>query len=345
MPRLSAAERNQAVGHLQAGESRTDVALAFGVSLSTICRLWTRFQTNGTTDDNPRSGRPRVTTARQDRLIVHNHRRNSFIPATETARQTVGMHGRLISNRTVRRRLRNGGLHCRRPVVRPILTPRHRQQRLQWTQNRQHWTWRQWRTVLFSDESRFCISNGDGRIRIWRRAGERYADHNVMEVDTWGGPSVMIWGAIALNHLVGPVFFRNVGPGRGNGITAQRYINQVLRPVAVPYIQQHNNLVLQHDNARAHSARQTVAFLQQNNIRVVPWPALSPDLNPIEHFWDHIQRELNNLQPRPATAPQLERSIRQIWRNVQQATVNRLIHSMPARCRAVVNANGGHTSY
>ena len=35
----------------------------------------------------------------------------------------------------------------------------------------------QWRRVLFSDESRFCISTTDGRLRVWRRRGERYAVH------------------------------------------------------------------------------------------------------------------------------------------------------------------------
>ena len=183
MPRLTAAERNQAIARLQLGESRTDVANRFGVALTTVSRLWTRFQANGNTADNPRTGRPRVTSARQDRTIVHRHRRKSFETAAETARRTIDSHGRPISSHTVRRRLRNGGIHSRRPAVRPILTPRHRQQRLIWAQNRQHWSWRHWRTVLFSDKSRFCVSNADGRIRIWRRRGERYAGANVLKVD------------------------------------------------------------------------------------------------------------------------------------------------------------------
>ena len=43
-------------------------------------------------------------------------------------------------------------------------------------------------------------------------------------------------------------------------------------------------VTLMQDNARPHVARVT-QFLQQNNVNVMPWPAVSPDLNPIEHKW------------------------------------------------------------
>jgi hypothetical protein len=119
----------------------------------------------------------------------------------------------------------------------------------------------QWRNILFTDESRFCVSHCDGRVRVWRRRNERYADQNVLEVNAWGGPSIMIWGGISINQLVGPVVFQNIGPGRGNGVTAQRYVDQVLRPTVLPHFQQHVNMTLQQDNARPHTARVSMDFL------------------------------------------------------------------------------------
>nr|KAG5687606.1 hypothetical protein BaRGS_031397 [Batillaria attramentaria] len=56
-----------------------------------------------------------------------------------------------------------------------------------------------------------------------RRRGDRYADNCVVENNAWGGPSLMLWGAIGHNQVLGPVIFQCLGPGRGNGITAQRY--------------------------------------------------------------------------------------------------------------------------
>ena len=66
------------------------------------------------------------------------------------------------------------GLTARRPYVGPVLSAHHRQQRLHWAQRHLHMTRRGWRAVLFSDESRFSLSMADGRIRVWRRARQRY---------------------------------------------------------------------------------------------------------------------------------------------------------------------------
>ena len=56
---------------------------------------------------------------------------------------------------------------------------------------------RQWRRVLFTNETRFTLYRADGRRRVYRRRGERFADACVVERDRFGGGSVMVWGGIA----------------------------------------------------------------------------------------------------------------------------------------------------
>ena len=61
-------------------------------------------------------------------------------------------------------------------------------------------------------------------------------------------------------------------------ITATSFIENVLEPVGLSFIQGVTNGIFQQDNARPHVARSTLGFLDKNNVNVMPWPARSPDL-------------------------------------------------------------------
>ncbi len=68
-------------------------------------------------------------------------------------------------------------------------------------------------------------------------------------------------------------------------LNAQRYSDEILRPIVVPFI--HNqHLMLQ------HVARICTQFLEAENIPVLVWPAYSPDMSPIEHVWDALDRHI-----------------------------------------------------
>jgi transposase len=92
----------------------------------------------------------------------------------------------------------------------------------------------------------------------------------------------MVWGGIMGRRKI------NLIVVQGN-LDVQGYINQILQPETVPFIQRHGPAILLHDNARPHDARICRQFLKRNNVNVLPWPALpwpavSPDMNPIEHI-------------------------------------------------------------
>ena len=103
MPRLSQPERDRVIGILQAGHGCLAVARVFGVYRSTITRLAERYHATGSSNDRPRTGRPRVTTGAHDRANRLAHLRDRFRPATKTAAETIGTHYRPVSGRT------NGG--------------------------------------------------------------------------------------------------------------------------------------------------------------------------------------------------------------------------------------------
>ena len=78
---------------------------------------------------------------------------------------------------------------------------------------------------------------------------------------------------------------------QGN-LNAQGHINQILQPEAVPFLQRHGLAILMHDNARHHIERICRQFLNRNNVNALPWPAVSLDVNPIEHIWDYLGRKV-----------------------------------------------------
>ena len=216
MPRLNQNQRIQTLTMLARGDNDSIVSRAFGCHRNTIIRLRQRFQQTGGVADRRRPGSPRVTNPRTDRFITLTHLRRRFQTATSSARQ----YG--ISKQTVLRRLRQARqpIRPRRPYLEQVLTARHRDARLQWAQRHFRWGRQQWAHVLFSDESRFNLSHHDGRIRVFRRRGERFADNCLIARDRFGVGSVMVWGGIMGRRKT------NLIVVQGN-LNAQGYINQI----------------------------------------------------------------------------------------------------------------------
>ncbi|KAL0170303.1 hypothetical protein M9458_034899, partial [Cirrhinus mrigala] len=177
--------------------------------------------------------------------------------------------------------------------------------------------------------SRFSLYRADGRQRVWRHVGERFADVNIVDRVAHGGGGVMVWAGVCYGQRTQVHFIDGI-------LNAQRYHDEILRPIVVPFIHDHH-LMLQHDNARPHVARICTQFLEAENI-----PAYSRDMSPI---WDALDCHIRQRVPVPANIQPLCTAIEEEWTNIPQATINNLINSMRSRCVALRKANGGHTRY
>ena len=138
----------------------------------------------------------------------------------------------------------------------------------------------------------------------------------------------MVWGGI---HSHGNTPLVNVDNFAAGSLTAQRYIDTVLQPVVVPYMGDHHPSILMQDNARPHTARVTMNFLDGHNIPLLPWPAQSPDMNPIEHVWDYIGRQVY-ADSTITTRDGLRRAVHQAWDNMPVDYLQTLVHSMRSQC-------------
>lgn len=152
--------------------------------------------------------------------------------------------------------------------------------------------------------------------------------------------SILVWGGITAHGRTPLVINdRNL-----TGIWCRDNIFQHV----LPFIQNHGQqTTLQQDNARPQVACVVLDFLRQQNVNVMPWSAVSPDLSLIEHVWDEMEHHLRNRPNSPLmlALAELGQELVQIWNNVPQAFLTNLIASMRRHRQSCIDANGGHTRY
>jgi hypothetical protein len=146
----------------------------------------------------------------------------------------------------------------------------------------------------------------------------------------------MIWAGISLEAHTDLVFVEN------GAMTAHRYILECVEAHVVPYAPFiGENVLFMDDNAHPHMAKIVVRYLEQVGIRLLPWPANSPDLNPIVHVWDFLGKRVRRRQLRPETLNGLRVALQEEWAQIPQD----YIQSMPNRLRDVIRGRGGNTLY
>lgn len=337
---LDAAGAARAVALADAGFSQRRIGRMLGYPRTTIQDAIRRYRETGSYTRRPGQGRRRCTSERDDRYIVSNVLRNRFTTASEARNRLFEVRNVSVSLRTIRRRLAEKGLGSFRPARVPELTSAHRRARLAFAREHLNWTLDQWKAVLFSDESRISLRGPDGRQRVYRRCGERFAECAVVETVGYEGGSIMVWGGICYDARTELVVF-----DRGS-VNAHKYVTEVLEPHVMPFGPFiGDNFVLMHDNARAHTARIVTNYLDAVNIQRLPWPARSPDLNPIEHVWDNLKRRIRSRTPAPTTISELKTAAVEEWGNIPQSDIQDILEGISNRLQEVIRAKGGNTHY
>ncbi len=169
---------------------------------------------------------------------------------------------------------------------------------------KKNWTVAQWSKVLFSDESKFCISFGNQGPRVWRKGGEAQSP-SCLKSSVKFPQSVMIWGAMS-SAGVGPLCFLKTN------VTSPVY-QEILEDFMLPSADQlfkDADFIFQQDLAPVHTAKSTRRWLNDDGVGVLDWPANSPDLN-IENLWGIVKRKMRNK--RPKNADELKATVKETW--------------------------------
>ena len=150
----------------------------------------------------------------------------------------------------------------------------------------------------------------------------------------------MVWGCFVKNRL-GPLVILD------GKVTGQVYRN-LLQDHLLPFFDSLNDEIpylFQDDNAPVHWAATTMRWKDENMISCLPWPAQSPDLNPIEHVWDYLERKVRARQRKPKNRDELVTALQEEWNKIDTQYLENLVQSMPRRVKAVIENHGYPSKY
>lgn len=311
------------------GITQKEISLKYSIPKSTISRIIKR----GNVVSCHKGGRPRKTTDKKDRKIT-----NFFKKHPQATSKEVKVHMELdINPSTGRRRILQAAIQSFRPAKKPFISKENQKARLTFARTHLDWTLQKWKTVLFSNESKFNRHESDGRQHVRRPRSERLNPKYTKGTVKHGGGNVMVWGC-----------FSGQGIGlirRVEGIMVSEDYKQILKNTMLPYAEWKMPLVwwFQHDNDPKYTSKLVKAWISEQHINILQWLPQSSDLNPIENLWEIVKRRIGNqiLKKREDHVREIEKQCNKI----PKTFIDNLIAPMLKRCASVTKNKGYAIKY
>src|SRR3984957_13248717 len=338
MRTLSLASQNHILSLLDAGHSATQIAPNTGYSLGPVSKLRSKHRSHlsKSLDDRP----PKLSSAniRHAQCLISSGKADTAVDVTKALKNITNQS---LSAQTVCCSLKAAGLKAVAKKKKPFLSKRHKKERMDFALAHQDWTVEDWKKVVWSDETKINRLRSDGRKWVWKKAGEGLSDRLVQGTQKFGGGSVMVWGCMLWD---GPGYACKID-GRMDGDLYLKILEDDFQASLSYYGKSAGDVIFQQDNDPKHTCKKAKAWFQDNDFNVLLWPAQSPDLNPIEHLWDHLKRRLSEHEVAPKGILELWERVEEEWNKIDVEVCQNLIESMPRRVAAVLKAKGGYTKY
>ena len=100
---------------------------------------------------------------------------------------------------------------------------------------------------------------------------------------------------------------------------------------------------MQHGNDPKHRAHIVTKWLDEKEVERLKWPSFSPDLNPIEHIWNEVERRMR--KEKAQNEFELKQALLKVWYTIGNDVTKKLVDSVPSRLYEVIRMNGYPTRY
>jgi transposase len=330
---------NNIITLLDSGLSLRQIGLQLGVSHLTVRRVRDKARPN---IQKGQGGRPTKLTITDKRKLLRMVMSGKADTAVQLSQELKMSTDTTVSAETVRRTLKGAGMKAVVKKKKLQLLPRHIRQRLDFAKRHQYWTVDDWKQVIWSDETKINRLGSDGRKWIWKKKGDnRLTDRHIQGTVKFGGGNLMIWGCMSaegvgyacrIDHRMDAKVYTDI-------------LDDYLLPTIDYYDLEKDNIIFQQDNDSKHTSKAAQKWFENNEIEVLEWPAQSPDLSPIEHLWEYLERRLAAYKTEPKGMLELWERIEIEWDKIPLEVCMNLIESMPRRIAAVLKAKGGYTRY
>jgi transposase len=312
-----------------------------GADRRTIQRVCKKVLKTGSFADKPHTGRKPLLDDRQKRVIVQILRKKEASNAETIRKEAKAKHGIDVSRDTIARALKSFGFVARIKEKKPGLSLKQKKERLAWAREHSTWTVEEWKNVIWSDETKFTLVNSEGKEYVWVNQTEGVGKAPVIETKKYGGGKVMMWGCMTWE---GVGFSCKID----STLDAELY-SEILRGELMDTIKYYKldleKSILQQDNDPKHTSHRAQDTLDDLGLSVLSWPSQSPDLNPIEHLWNQVQRNIKEESRIFGTASELWDRIEEEMKEENKNLCRKLIATMPERVIDVIRAKGGYTRW
>ena len=338
MRRLTSEQLAVIVRLIEEDKPSSDVAQEFNCHKKTVRRAVARKRQFGSPNHIRSPGRPRKTTARVDRQLLHLTRKNPYITQRQLQSEFKATTGEILSRKSIVSRLAEQEIAQEVRKPRPLLSKVNVQKRYNWAKEYITKDPSYFFPFLYTDECRIAVYQSDAGPRYaWMRPSERELPRNLKK-SVKKSPSAHIWCGISLQGRTELVQLSD----HVDSVEYMALIENHLIP-EIPRLSYNGKFILLQDGASCHRSGPTRAFLAQKNIEVAPHCAQSPDMNPIEHMWGHLKKRVDERAPK--SLKHLKTILKEEYEKLPDTLLQNLCLSYPRRIRACYEAKGYNTSY